>query len=91
MVLRRAYPFCSRTILSNHIYVLAMGRGGIAVQEPKEELVDVSDFVFDNTIPRELRAAALIGEIKNPYRFRVGDIGVELEFPEDAPTFSGGL
>lgn len=57
------------------------------MQEPKEELMDVSDFVFDNTIPRELRAAALIGEIKNPYRFRVGDIGVELEFPEDAPTF----
>lgn len=57
------------------------------LEVPKEELVDVSSLTFDNTIPRERRAAALIGKIKNPYCFRVGEVGVKLEFPEEAPTF----
>ncbi|PWJ48066.1 DUF6870 family protein [Faecalicatena contorta] len=53
----------------------------------KEELVDVSGFAFDNTVPQEQRAARILATVKNPYCFRVGDIGVKLEFSEDAPAF----
>jgi len=52
----------------------------------KDDLVDVSGFTFDNTVPQEQRAARIIEAVKNPYCFRVGDMGVKLEFSEDAPA-----
>ncbi len=52
----------------------------------KEDLVDVSGFTFDTTVPQEQRAAEIIAAVKNPYCFRVGDMGVKLEFSEDAPA-----
>ena len=51
----------------------------------KEDLVDVSGLAFDNTIPREQRAAQVLRKVKNPYCFRVGDMGVKLEFLDSAP------
>ena len=44
----------------------------------KEDLVDVSGLTFDNTVPREQRAAQVLC-------FRVGDMGVKLEFLDSAP------
>lgn len=52
----------------------------------KENLVDVSGFTFDTSVPQEQRAARIIQTVKNPYCFRVGDIGVKLEFSDNAPT-----
>ncbi|OYO42817.1 hypothetical protein CG709_21000 [Lachnotalea glycerini] len=52
----------------------------------KADLVDVSSFTFDTTVPQEQRAARVIEAVKNPYCFRVGDMGVKLEFSENAPT-----
>ena len=51
----------------------------------KEDLVDVSGLAFDNTVPREQRAAQVLCKVKNPYCFRVGDMGVKLEFLDNAP------
>lgn len=51
----------------------------------KEDLVDVSSFNFDYSVPQEQRAARIIETVKNPYCFRVGDMGVKLEFSENAP------
>lgn len=51
----------------------------------KEDLVDVSGFTFDRTVPQEQRAERVIAAVKNPYCFRVGDMGVKLEFLENAP------
>lgn len=51
----------------------------------KEDLVDVSGLTFDNTIPREQRAEQVLHAVKNPYCFRVGDMGVKLEFLDSAP------
>ena len=51
----------------------------------KEDLVDVSGLAFDNTVPREQRAAQVLRKVKNPYCFRVGDMGVKLEFLDNAP------
>ena len=50
----------------------------------KEDLVDVSGLTFDNTVPREQRAAQVLRKVKNPYCFRVGDMGVKLEFLDSA-------
>jgi len=52
----------------------------------KDDLVDVSGFTFDNTIPQEQRAARILETVKNPYCFRVGDTGVKLVFSEEAPA-----
>ncbi|WP_340024746.1 DUF6870 family protein [Paenibacillus sp. FSL K6-1096] len=52
----------------------------------KEDLADLSGFTFDNTIIQEQRAKGVITAAKNPYCFRLGETGVKLEFPEDAPT-----
>lgn len=51
----------------------------------KEDLVDVSGVTFDTAVPMEQRAAKIIEAVKNPYCFRVGDMGVKLEFTENAP------
>lgn len=51
----------------------------------KADLVDVSGFSLDNTVPQAERAAHIVAAVKNPYCFRVGDMGVKLEFPENAP------
>ena len=51
----------------------------------KEDLVDVCGLTFDTTIPREQRAAQVLRKVKNPYCFRVGDMGVKLEFLDNAP------
>lgn len=52
----------------------------------KADLVDVSGFTFDTSVPQEQRAARIIQTVKNPYCFRVGDIGVKLEFSDNAPA-----
>ncbi|RCX16899.1 hypothetical protein DFR58_109126 [Anaerobacterium chartisolvens] len=52
----------------------------------KEKLVDVSGLTFDTTVPQEQRAARIWAITKNPYCFRVGDIGVKLEFLDNAPV-----
>ena len=51
----------------------------------KADLVDASGFTLDNKIPLAQRAINMIATIKNPYCFRVGDIGVKLEFADNAP------
>ena len=51
----------------------------------KADLVDASGFILDNKIPLAQRAINMIATIKNPYCFRVGDIGVKLEFADNAP------
>lgn len=51
----------------------------------KEDLVDVSSLHFDSAIPPHLRAAYILKATGNPYCFRVGELGVKLEFTDDAP------
>lgn len=52
----------------------------------KDDLVDMSGFTYDTTVPQTDRAAWLLVTVKNPYCFRVGDMGVKLEFAEKAPA-----
>jgi hypothetical protein len=57
----------------------------------KDDLVDVSNFTFDNSVPQELRAARVLDMVKNPYCFRVGEMGVKLEFSEGSPALQDRL
>lgn len=57
----------------------------------KEDLIDVSGLTFDTSIPREQRAARVIQAVGNPYCFRVGDLGVKLEFMDNAPPLQDTL
>ena len=53
----------------------------------KEDLVDVSGLAFDNTVPREQRAAQVLRKVKNPYCFRVGKVAVSVGYAEGGATF----
>lgn len=53
----------------------------------KHDLVDMSGFLFDHRIRKEQRMAYLLETVKNPYCFRVSDLGVKLEFSDNAPPF----
>ncbi|MBS6956722.1 MAG: hypothetical protein KH230_26340 [Enterocloster asparagiformis] len=57
----------------------------------KEDLVDVSGLIFDTAVPKEQRAAQVLRKVKNPYCFRVGDMGVKLEFLDNAPPLQDCL
>ncbi len=52
----------------------------------KEDMVDVSGFTFDISVPQKQRAALIFQIVENPCCFRVGDMGVKLECSEKAPA-----
>lgn len=51
----------------------------------KEGLIDVSGLTFESNLRNELRPAKILQNTGNPYCFRIGDLAVKLEFPDDAP------
>ena len=51
----------------------------------KEMLTDVSGLILDVGIPQSQRLKQILTKTKNPYCFRVGDMGVKLEFADNAP------
>ena len=57
----------------------------------KDELTDVSGLALDPGIPRKLRAGHLLKATGNPYCFRVGDLGVQLEFLNSVPSLQDAL
>ena len=42
------------------------------------ELVDIRDVHIDSKLPQEERIRSFIRQVKNPYRFKVGDITVNI-------------
>ena len=57
----------------------------------KDELVDVNGLALDPGVPQELRAGYILKATGNPYCFRVGDLGVKLEFLDSAPSLQDAL
>ena len=57
----------------------------------QEELTDISQLPLDLAIPPELRADYMLETIGDPYCFRVGALGVKLEFPDSAPSLQDVL
>ena len=60
--------------------------GNVDIQKMnKEELTDVRGMELDVSVPRQVRAEYILKMTGNPYCFRVGDLGVKLEFMDSAP------
>lgn len=50
-----------------------------------QKLADISTLELDNSIPKEKRLAYVLEKLKNPLCFRYGDMGIKLEFDDNAP------
>ena len=44
------------------------------------ELVDIRDIVIDKSLPLEERVRSYVEQIKDPYRFKVGDVVVRVSY-----------
>ena len=51
----------------------------------RSKLADISTLEFDNTLPKEKRPAYVLEKLKNPLCFRCGEVGIKLEFDDNAP------
>lgn len=64
------------------------------VKKPKvysDGLVDLRDVKIDTSLPVEYKMESYIKQIKNPYRYRVGDIVVNIRFTENVRSFKDAL
>ena len=50
-----------------------------------QKLADISTLELDNSIPKEKRLAYVLEKLENPLCFRYGDMGIKLEFDDNAP------
>ncbi len=50
-----------------------------------QKLADISTLELDNSIPKEKRLDYVLERLKNPLCFRYGDMGIKLEFDDNAP------
>ena len=60
------------------------------VKKPKtynDGLVDLRDITIDSSLPVEDKIKSYIKQIKNPYKYRVGEIVVTLKFNKSGPSF----
>ena len=56
-----------------------------------EQLPDLSGAALDNSLSHEERIARLLQMAHNPYCFRVGEVGVLVEFAENGPALQDTL
>ncbi|MGL5436816.1 MAG: DUF6870 family protein [Lachnospiraceae bacterium] len=56
-----------------------------------EKLADVSTLELDNSIPKENRMAYVLEKPKNPLCFRYREMGIKLEFDDNAPPIQDVL
>lgn len=50
-----------------------------------QQLADISKLELDNSLPKEKRPAYVLEKLKNPLCFRYGEMGIKLEFDDNAP------
>ena len=64
------------------------------VKKPKvynDGLVDLRNVKIDTSLPVEEKLKSFIKQIKNPYRYRVGDIIVNVGFLDNGRSFKDAL
>ncbi len=49
------------------------------------KLADISTLELDYSLPKEKRLTYVLEKLKNPLCFRYGDMGIKLEFDDNAP------
>ena len=52
-----------------------------------DTLVDIKELDIDKTLPREQRMEEVVGQVKNPYCFKVGKVAVSVGYSGDGVTF----
>lgn len=50
-----------------------------------EKLADISTLEFNNSLSKEKRMVYVLEKLKNPLCFRYGEMGIKLEFDDNAP------
>lgn len=53
-----------------------------------EQLVDIRDVKIDRTLPTEERIRAFVEQIRDPYKFKVGDVVVKVSFANTQNTIT---
>lgn len=53
-----------------------------------EQLVDIRDVKIDRTLPTAERIKSFVEQIKDPYRFKVGDVVVKVSFANTQNTIT---
>ena len=56
-----------------------------------EEIAKLEDIKINDTLPKEARIKQFVEEIKNPYRFMVDDVIVNVTFEENQDTLQDRL
>lgn len=51
-----------------------------------EKIVEIEKVEIDNSLPKEEKIEEFVKKIRNPYRFKVGDIIVNVAFDENGLT-----
>lgn len=57
----------------------------------REDLVDIQDVEIDPELPKEERIRSFVGQIKNPYCFKVGNVVVKTAFGDTDVTLDDQL
>lgn len=52
----------------------------------KDDLVDIRDVKIDRTLPKEERIKDYVRQIKNPYCFKCGSVGIKISFAKTDVT-----
>jgi len=60
-------------------------------QVEHDELVDIRTVSVDKTLPREVRIAEFIKQIKNPYRFKCGKFTITAKYADTGLTLEDCL
>ena len=54
----------------------------------RESLVDIRDVKLDSSMEQADRVRSFIQQVKNPYRFKVGDVGVNVAYTNGGATLN---
>lgn len=65
-----------------------MTRGEAVNAATADQLVDIRDVKIDRSLPSEERIRSFIEQIKNPYRFKVGNTVVRVSFANTQNTIT---
>jgi len=61
------------------------------MRENVSDLVDIRDVTVDKNLPKHVRIAEFLRQIKDPYHFKCGEFTVTARFAEDGPTLEDCL
>jgi len=61
---------------------------GLTNHTQHDELIDIRNVHIDSKLPQEERIRSFVRQVKNPYRFKVGDITVNISYANSSTTLN---